>query len=160
MSALVTFRDFEPQDSVEISAKLSAELLRLGLTEDPSSIAEGMALKRGGPAWTAVGRDGEILCCAGFLETAPGLQASAWAMLAPVIGPAHLAITRFARWQIRTSPIFRIDALVARRPRELAWARLCGLREWAHLGPWACGDELEDIVLFSRMRPLPREDHE
>lgn len=160
MSSLVSFRQFVPADYLAIAQTLSAELLRMGLSEDPASILEGEALAAAGPAWTAIGADGTVLCCAGFTESAPGLQAAAWAVLAPELGRAHVAITRFARWQIATSPILRIDAFVARRPRELAWARLCGLKEWARLGPWACGDTMEDIVLFSRFRPLPRKDEE
>ena len=78
----VTFRDFRPEDCVEISRHQSAELLKLGLTEDPASIGEGQALASAGPAWTAIGRDGAILCCAGFAFAFPEVQANAWAMLA------------------------------------------------------------------------------
>lgn len=155
MMPLVSFRAFQPADVVKISRHLSAELLRIGLTEDPASIEEGQALAAAGPAWTAVGRDGEILCCAGFAEVFPGIQAEAWAMLATAIGPAHLAITRFARWQIQTSPLFRIDARCVRRRAEITWAKLCGLREWAELGPW--GPRREPTMLFSRIRPIPED---
>lgn len=155
MTALVTFREFRPADMVEISGRLSEDLLRIGLTENPASIEEGEQLAAAGPAWTAVARDGRILCCAGFAEVFPGVQAEAWATLATTIGPAHLAITRFARWQVKTSPLFRIDARCIRRRAEVTWARLCGFREWAELGPW--GPRREPTMLFSRIRPMPED---
>lgn len=136
-------------DAVEIQRQAS-QRVQLGIERD-MSLEEAEALADGaGEAWTI--RQGDrIVACVGLRETFIGRQAVAWAILAEGIGAAHLAVTRFAKRRIASSPLRRIEAIVrADVPAECAWARLVGLQA-AHV--LRCfGAQSETHVLFERIR--------
>ncbi|MEA3053560.1 MAG: hypothetical protein QOG72_2463 [Sphingomonadales bacterium] len=154
MAGPVTFRPMCAGDVVQLALQPSQHVC-LGVTRAVHSIEEGEELVAGGPAWTAVGGDGRILCCAGFtlLWPANGLtggHAVAWALLAADLGAAQLAITRFARRRIEESRFDRIEAIVrAGIVAEPKWARLVGLRRRALLRKW--GPEGKTHLLFERV---------
>jgi hypothetical protein len=155
MAAAVTFRAMIAEDVVELALQPSQHVC-LGVTRAVHSIEDGEELVEGGPAWTAVARDGRILCCAGFrilwaANEATGGHGVAWALLAADLGPAQVAITRFARARIAESPLDRIEAIVrAGVVAEPQWARLVGLRRRALLRKW--GPEGKTHLLFERVR--------
>lgn len=98
-----------------------------------------------GWAWTAE-RDGKVIGCGGLLQTFP-TTALAWALFADDIGPAMVALTRQARWALRSSRWPRVEALVACAfPQGLEWAALIGMRQAAVLRRW--GPNGTDHVLF------------
>lgn len=107
--------------------------LTLGLDATPT-LEEADALADEPEAWTLrrVHRDGSarIVACIGIVETFPGVQGVAWAVLAAGIGADHLALTRFARAMLARSMsaggLQRIEA-IAKPGREAEWAKLCGL---------------------------------
>lgn len=151
----VTFRPMLAGDVVQLVLQPSQHIC-LGVTRAVHSIEDGEELVAGGPAWTATGGDGRVLCCAGFTELWPatertGGHAVAWALLAAGLGAAHVAITRFARERIAESPYSRIEAIVrADVSAEPAWARQVGLRRRALLRKW--GPEGKMHLLFERVR--------
>jgi hypothetical protein len=146
----VVFRDFLPADVVALALQPSQHVC-LGVTRAVHSIEDGEELAEGGEAWTAAAPDGRILCCAGFKHLWPGRHAIAWAMLGVGLGPAHLAVTRFARDRIAESPLSRIEAIVrASVAAECKWAKAVGLRLRADLPQW--GPDGETHLLFDRIR--------
>jgi len=150
MTAAVTFRQFLAGDVVQLALQPSQHV-HLGVTRPVQSFEDGEELAEGGPAWTAIGAGGRILCCAGFKELWPDRHAVAWALLAGGLGAAHLAITRFARDRIAESRLARIEAIVrADVAAERCWARLVGLSLRAELPAW--GPEGASHLLFDRIR--------
>lgn len=155
MRELATFRCFEAGDVVELALQPSQHMT-LGVHKAVHSIDDGHELAALGPAWTAVAPDGRILACYGFgFQWRPnartGGHALAWAMLAEGLGAAHVAITRFARETLASSPIERIEAIVrAGVPAERRWAELVGFTRIALLRAW--GPDGEDHLLFERVR--------
>lgn len=156
-SERVSFRGMLAGDVVQLALQPSQHVF-LGVHRPVHSIEEGREMVAMGPAWTAVGSDGRILCCAGFGELfapgpATGGHAVAWALLAAGLGPAHLAITRFARRQFAESPYSRIEAIVQAGPdheKEGAWARRVGMKFAAWLPKW--GPEGKLHVLYERIK--------
>lgn len=145
----VAIAAMKPVDMLVIQRQ-SSQLVQLGIErtvtmEEAEAIAEG-----DGEAWTARCQ-GRIVACLGLRETFPGRQAVAWAVLAEGLGPAHLAITRFARARIRASSLARIEAIVREAvPAEAAWAQLVGLAP-AHV--LLCfGAQSETHILCERIR--------
>lgn len=136
-------------DALEIQRQPS-QRVQLGL-EREISLEEAEEIAAGpGEAWT-VRHHGRIVACIGLRETFPGRQAVAWAILAEGLGAAHLAVTRFARARIATSPLRRIEAIVrAETHAESIWARLVGLQA-AHVLR-SFGAQSETHVLFERIR--------
>lgn len=158
MSRSVQIRAFLAGDVVQLALQPSQHMT-LGVHKAVHSIEDGETLEAAGPAWTAIGADGRILCCYGFAyEHRPseltGGHALAWALLTTDLGPAHVAITRFARETIAASPIDRIEALVrADVAAECRWAEMVGLELAAVLRAW--GPERRTHLLFERVRDCP-----
>lgn len=154
-AAAVTFRAMCAGDVVQLDLQPSQHDY-LGMTRPAHGLEDGEDLVAGGPAWTALAADGRILCCAGFRYLWPPSEgfsghAVAWALLARDIGPAHFAVTHFARRTIAESPIGRIEAIVrADVAAEPAWARLVGFRRRALLRKW--GPEGKAHILFERIK--------
>ncbi len=146
---LVSFRPFVAADALAIVVQ-SSQRIELGLDRSVKTIAEATAMEYAGPAWTAIGRDGRILACAGFAETFPGVQAVAWAMLAAGIGAAHLAITRYARRRLSELRYRRIELIAAYEPKAEQWAILLGF-EPAHVLR-NFGAASERCILFEVLR--------
>lgn len=138
-----------PTDMLVIQRQAS-QLVQLGI-ERHVTLDEAEAIATGdGEAWTAR-YQGRIVACLGLRETFPGRQAVAWAVLAEGVGPAHLAITRFARERVRLSRLARIEAIVRQAvPAEAAWAQLVGIRP-VHLMR-AFGASSEPHILCERIR--------
>lgn len=151
-------RSFLAGDIVQLALQPSQHLT-LGMLKAVHSIEDGRAIEASGPAWTAIGADGRILCCYGFAWMFPpadgfGGHALAWAMLAGDVGSAHVAITRFARETIVASPIDRIEAIVRDdAPPECRWAEMVGLERIAVLRSW--GPEGKTHRLYERIRRAP-----
>lgn len=158
---------FAAQDVVALALQPSQHVT-LGIHQAVHSIDDGRELEALGPAWTAFeaapssptaggGADrGRVLACYGFgFQWRPagssGGHALAWAMLAAGLGPAHVAITRFARATLMASPITRIEAIVrAGVEAERRWAELVGFTRVALLRAW--GPLAEDHLLYERVR--------
>lgn len=145
----VAIAAMRPTDMLAIQRQ-SSQLVQLGIERDVT-MDEAEAVADGpGEAWTARWH-GRIVACLGLRETFPGAQAVAWAILAEGVGPAHLAITRFARARIAASGLRRIEAIVREAvPAEVAWAGLVGLKP-AHV--MRCfGARSETHILCERIR--------
>lgn len=148
----VWFTDFRWPHALAITLQPS-QWIEAGVDCSRMDEAQARALESRGAAWTAFAPDGRVLCCAGLAEVFAGRQAVAWAMLAVDLGTAaHLAITRFARAQITSSRLARIETLVAAdgRGRGAKWARACGLRLNTIVERW--GAASETMLLFERVR--------
>lgn len=150
---IASFRPMAAGDVVQLALQPSQHKC-LGMTRAAHSIEDGRELVAGGPAWTAIARDGRILCCAGFTILWPANEktrghAMAWAMLAEGLGAAHLAITRYAQRRIAEAPYSRLEAIVRDRAEEKAWAWFCGFRNPILLRAW--GPEAEDHLLYERL---------
>lgn len=143
----VTFADMTAIDLLELVAQPTQQV---GFAAPCQTLEHATELAENGRAWSArVG--GRLLVCAGLTETFPGKQGVAWAILAENKGVAMHAITRFARWQIVTSPLRRIEAIVrGDDPSCAAWARMVGLRFRTALEAW--GPDSETHLLFERVR--------
>lgn len=152
---MIRFRDFLAGDAVQLVLQPSQHVT-LGISQPVHSIEHGRELEASGPAWTAIGDNGRILCCYGFGMLFPagpqtGGQALAWAMLAADLGAAHVAITRFARRTLAESAITRIEALVrAGVEAERKWAEMVGFTLAATLRGF--GPEGETHLLYERVR--------
>lgn len=116
----------DPADLFEIERQPS-QLLLMGVAADPE-MGEAEALADNPAAWTLRGHDGRIVACLGIHEAFPGSHGVAWALLAPGIGAAHHALTRFARQVVdhAAARLARIEAIVDPGAPE-RWARLIGL---------------------------------
>lgn len=151
---MAIIRPFLAGDVVQLDLQPSQHMT-LGLHKAAHSIEDGRQLEAAGPAWTAID-GGRIVCCYGFaymFEPAPGYggHALAWALLAGGIGASHVAVTRFARQTIASSPIERIEALVRDdAPAECRWAELVGFELGAVLRRW--GPEGKTHRLYERIR--------
>lgn len=72
-----------------------------------------------GEAWACFWR-GDLVACLGLRVTfGTGTHAVAWAVIADGIGPAHLAVTRFARSRVESSPYRRIEATTLANDAEI-----------------------------------------
>jgi hypothetical protein len=149
------FRDFLAGDVVQLALQPSQHVT-LGVTRPVLSYEDGEELAEGGPAWTAIGRDGRILACIGAKYLWPphdefGGHAVAWAMLAADLGAAHLAVSRFARDRIADVAADRLEAIVrADVAAEARWPELLGMRLVARLEKW--GPDAAPHLLFERIR--------
>jgi hypothetical protein len=152
---MVSFRPFLAGDVVQLALQPSQHVT-LGISKPVHTVEDGRELEALGPAWTAVDEEGRILACYGFGYQWPpsektGGHALAWAMLAEGLGAAHVAITRFARRTLETSPIERIEAIVrAGVEAEWRWAEMVGFTRVAELRCW--GPEAETHLLYERVR--------
>jgi hypothetical protein len=151
----VTFRDFLPGDAIHICLQTSQHIC-LGVNRPVLNIEDGLDMLLGGPAWTAIGRGGRILCCGGFKLLWPpnppltGGHAVAWAILAANLGAGHVAITRFARDRIAEAPYSRIECITRMDvPSEFLWARLLGFGNGRVLRKW--GPEGRPHMLLERI---------
>jgi hypothetical protein len=151
----VRIRPFLAGDVVQLDLQPSQHVT-LGVVKAIHSLEDGQELENAGPAWTAIGDDGRILCCYGFAflhqpNEKTGGHALAWALLTTGLGPAHLAISRFARATIAASPITRIEAVVRGGvAAERKWAELVGLTLSAVMRAW--GPTGETHLLYERVR--------
>lgn len=148
-------RAFLAGDLVQLDLQPSQHMT-LGVLKAVHSIEDGEELEAAGPAWTVIGDDGRILCCYGFAFLHPpsdktGGHALAWALLTSGLGAAHIAITRFARETLASSPIDRIEALIrADVEAEIKWAELVGFVRVATLRSW--GPQGDTHLLYERVR--------
>lgn len=146
-------RPLEPFDLMAIELQASQHVT-LGIETREVSIDEAEDLCSQPVAWS-VRCAGRLIACIGISETFAGVQGVTWAHLAPGLGGAHLALTRFARRCIVDSGLARVEGIVRANDAETAidhfpglandgqalleamlawptpemtWARLCGLR--------------------------------
>jgi hypothetical protein len=165
------FARLEAGDLLSIERQPSQHLL-FGL-DLAMSAEEADKLAEQPIAWAAFAGD-RVLACAGVLETYPGRQGVAWAILAAGIGRRHLAITRFFAWQVAHAGLARIEAIVrgpdieplaAAHPEfdpwqlaaamlaaptpEMRWAAMMGLRPAAALRRF--GGLSESYMLYERL---------
>lgn len=156
---MTNVRSFLAGDVVQLDLQPSQHMT-LGILKPIHTVEDGRELEQAGPAWTAIGDNGRILCCYGFAFLHPatdsfGGHALAWAMLAGGIGAAHVAITRFARETLASSPITRIEALVrADVEAECRWAEMVGFDHVATLRAW--GPEGRTHRLYERILEQPQ----
>jgi hypothetical protein len=152
---MVGIRPFLAGDVVQLTLQPSQHVT-LGISKAVHSLEDGRELEALGPAWTAIADGGRILACYGFGYQWPpsektGGHALAWALLAPGLGAAHVAITRFARETLRTSSIERVEAIVREGVEaEVRWAEMVGFTRVATLRAW--GPEAETHILYERVR--------
>lgn len=144
----VSFRPFVAEDVLRLVIQ-DSQRIELGLDRGEYSREQAEDLARGGPAWSAIGRDGRVLGVAGFRETFPGVQAVAWAILASGIGAAHLAITREAARRVAAARYRRIEMLVERRRKPMLWALRLGFLPGHVLRNF--GSASETVILFERL---------
>jgi hypothetical protein len=109
MSAPLEFRSMLAGDAVLLELQPSQHY-ELGRYHAAYTLEEGEELAENGDAWTAH-RGSRIVTIAGFRELFPG-HAVVWASHSAELGADHLAITRFARWQIENSRFRRLEAIV------------------------------------------------
>lgn len=168
------FSTLRAADLLAIERQPSQQLaLGMAYEYDPE---EAQLLAAQAIAWTV--RDGgRIIACFGVAETFEGRQGWGWALLAPGMGFAHLALTRFVQDQIAACTLPRLEvlakgpdieaelaamrdpdpgevlsAVLAKSSPEVRWAQLLGLRP-AHV--LRCyGAASETYVLFEQLRPV------
>jgi hypothetical protein len=146
--APLAIRQMNPEDLLVLQRQPS-QALQLGM-EIRATVGHARDMIERGEAWTAW-RGLTPICCMGILESFPGVQGIAWAVLALGIGWDHLAITRHAKRQIARSPLIRIEALARTSvPAECSWARAVGLQPEALIRKF--GAASEDHMLYSRIR--------
>jgi hypothetical protein len=126
---------------------------QFGIYEPIKNIRHGIELQAMGPAWSAIGEDGSVLCCAGFGHVFADVQASAWAMFSRQFAGsvrAQAAVMQFMRAQICASPFCRIEALCRDAyPAEGRWLERVGFERRVLLRKW--GPHSEDYWLFERV---------
>ena len=123
----LTFERMRASDLQEIAVQAS-QTVQMGLpTQFTDDEAEALADQR--DAWT-VRVGGRSVCCISIAESFAGQQAVAMALFAQDIGPAHMAVTKFARDLVRNSPIPRIEAVALAHDAEAVLAR------FPYLDPW------------------------
>lgn len=172
----ITFVRLLPEHLMRIERQPSQAMF-LG-TEADTTEAEAVQLAQMPEAWTMlVGpADAErIVACFGIAELFTGRHGVAWAVLAPGIGAAHLALTRFARMRLDGTAFRRIDVfakapdlepllqarsdldpgqIVAiamnRQTPEMRWAGLLGFRPGHVLRRYGGADET--CMLLERVR--------
>jgi hypothetical protein len=148
MTAPLEFRPMLAGDAVLLELQ-PRQHYELGRYHSTYTLEEGADLADNGDAWTAY-RGSTIVTIAGFRELFPG-HAVVWASLSADVGHDHLAITRFARWQIANSRFRRLEAIVdAGDKRAVTWAQLVGLTPVHTLRGY--GAEGTDHILFERIR--------
>jgi len=152
----VTFRDFLPGDAIHICVQPSQHVC-LGVNRPVLTVEDGLDMLLGGPAWTAIGPDGRLLCCGGFKLLWPPNppltdgHAVAWAILADTLGASHAAVTRYARDRCLEAPYSRLEVITRMDvPPEYRWARLLGFGNPRVLRKW--GPEGRPHVLLERIK--------
>ena len=171
MREAVTFDRLTGADLLAIDRQPS-QRMAMGVTG--AFTPEEAAVLASQPESWAVRRDGALIACLGIMETFPGAQGVAWAILASGIGASHLAISRFAKARIAGAGLARVeavtrgpdaDAIVAAMPGidpgmllaaimatptpECRWAALLGLAPAHVLRKF--GGAGETHVLFERI---------
>lgn len=92
-------------------------------------------------AWAC--RRGEtLIACMGIVETVPGCQGTAWAILGEGIGDSHLELTRFLRSLGESSRLPRLEAM----------CRAADIENTLSANP---GLDSGQIVALAMMRPTP-----
>lgn len=149
----VTFRPFGPADILALDMQ-DNQVGKLGMFEPVHNLEHGAELQAAGPAWTAIGDDGVILLCAGFVEVFGDKQATAWALLSKQYlrrRGSQAAILRFMRARVDVVPYVRIEALCRAGSRqEDAWLSAIGFKFRTILEKW--GPLSEDYSLYQRIR--------
>jgi hypothetical protein len=153
----VEFRELLIGDVLRIFVQPSQHFC-LGVNRPVLKLEDATEIVTGGPAWTAIDQaTGRVLAIAGFKDLWPANpprtdgHAIAWAVLAADLGPAHLAISSFARAQIAAAPYSRLEAIVRMNlPAEYRWARLVGFGNPRVLRKW--GPDGEPHMLLERVR--------
>lgn len=152
----VAFRELLVGDVLRIFVQPSQHLC-LGVNRPVLTLEDAMEIASGGPAWTAVDGFGKVLTIGGFKELWPANppktmgHAIAWAVLAPELGAAHLAITTFAKRQIEAAPYSRLEAIVRMGvPPEYRWARMLGFGNPRVFRKW--GPDGEPHMVLERIR--------
>ena len=122
----LTAARLDPMDLIGIHRQPSQAML-FGVSAEPD-LDKAEALADNPAAWTLTDRSGRIVACLGIHESFPGKMGIAWALLAPNIGAAHHALTRFAQGVIADGGrrLQRIEALCA-PGAATRWATLVGL---------------------------------
>lgn len=147
-------RRLDPGDFFVLERQPS-QWLQLGEDATPA-FEDATALAEEDEAWACVNPDGRIVALLGIVESHPGQQGMAWAILATRIGGDHLAVSRFARSRILGSPLNRIEALAkgggAAPTPEMRWAALCGLKPAHTLRRYGAADET--YTLCERIRDV------
>lgn len=148
MTAPLEFRPMLAGDAVLLELQPSQHY-ELGRYHAAFTLEEGEELAENGDAWTAH-RGSRIVTIAGFRELFPG-HAVVWASHSDELGRDYLAITRFAREQIRNTRFRRLEAIVdAEDERAVTWAALVGLTAVHVLRGY--GAEGRDHILFERIQ--------
>lgn len=169
---MVSISRLSADDLLSIEVQ-SSQQMTVGIDTRSVTRQEAEELADQDEAW-AVRSEGRLIACIGIRETFPGAQGVAWATLAPGVGRAHLAMTRFARDRIVRSGLKRVEAIV-RGPcaesvldqfpgldaqqlleavltmatPECVWARLVGLKPAHVLRKF--GGLSETHILFERI---------
>lgn len=160
----VQFARLRAEDFFELERQPS-QWLQLGSDATPT-LEEAETLADHDEAWTAFEISpagiGRIVALLGIVESHPGQQGMAWAILAARLGTHHLAVSRFARSRILGSKLARIEALakaadavtldLAAVTPEARWARLCGLTPVHVLRRYGAADET--YLLCERIAPV------
>lgn len=143
----------EPQES---------QRTQCGIAPAAMSVEEANNLADQGNAWVAM-RGPRVIACLGIMETFPGQQGVAWALLSRHLGRDIVPVTRFARDAvIGTSALARIEAIVRCQdlPEWLGAERSPQVRhaialEWASRNStpqvhWAMKVGLEPVAVLRR----------
>lgn len=151
---MVEFRPFGPADIIALDVQES-QIGQFGIFEPIRDLEHGAQLQASGPAWTAIGEDGVMLICAGFVEVFGDRQATAWALISREYlcrRSSQAAILRYSRERVAAAPYRRIEALCRLgNNKEEHWLSAIGfdchdqpLRNW--------GPKSEDYLLYERIR--------
>lgn len=148
----VEIRPLLPLDVLALDQQPNVEG-QFGIYEPVKNIRHGLELQAMGPAWSAIGADGSVLCCAGFGQVFADVQASAWALFSRQFvqsARAQATVMRFMRAQICAAPFRRIEALCRDAcPAEGRWLERVGFSRVAMLRAW--GPQSENYWLFERV---------
>ena len=122
------------------------QMLQMGLAapasrEDAEMLCGVGATGFWGEAWACSWHD-ELVACLGMRGTFGGTHVITWAILANGIGPAHLAVTRFARARVLDSGYDRIEAIARAADAEAIVER------FPHL-------DAQQLVAAVMVRPTP-----
>lgn len=148
----VEIRQLLPLDVLALDQQPNVEG-QFGIYEPVKNIRHGIELQAMGPAWSAIAEDGEVLCCAGFGQIFPDVQATAWAIFSRKFAEsvrAQVTVIQFMREQIAAGPWQRIEALCRDSyPAEGRWLERVGFERRVLLRKW--GPHSEDYWLFERV---------
>lgn len=151
---MLTAARLEPMDLIGIERQAS-QLLLFGVPAEPD-LDEAEALTDNPAAWTLTDTSGRIVACLGIHESFPGKMGIAWALLAPNVGAAHHALTRFTRAMIEDGArrLARIEALCAPGPAT-RWATLVGLTPVHEVRQYGAASESYWLCEIVRDGPSP-----